>query len=83
MYYEFNKLCNNLMLCYRKSKFRYLTTRSDNFEKQIAELLQSLSGYTKRTAKLRDSGDLVAQTMNTISAAEVLNPGYISFNFNL
>lgn len=50
--------------------------RAENFEKQIVELLQSLSTYARRIAKVRDSGDMVAETINSISIAEVLNPRY-------
>lgn len=57
-----------------KSKFRYLTARSDSFEKQISELLQALSGYVHKSARCRDSGDVVAEKLNQISLAEMLNP---------
>lgn len=58
----------------KKSKIRYLLVRNENYEKQLGELLQSLSGFARRTAKLRDAGDIVAETLQSISSAEVLNP---------
>lgn len=58
----------------KKSKIRYLLVRNENYEKQVVDLLQSLSGFARRTAKLRDAGDIVAETLQSISSAEVLNP---------
>ncbi|OTF75690.1 FAM92B-like protein [Euroglyphus maynei] len=42
----------------RKSKIRYLLVRGENYEKQMADLLQSLSLYARRNGKLRDAGDI-------------------------
>lgn len=59
-----------------KSKYRYLAARSERFEKQIAELLQALSIYARRNAKLRDSGDNVSEAINSIVTGEVLSLRY-------
>lgn len=48
--------------------------RGENYEKQMADLLQSLSLYARRNGKLRDAGDIVSEKLITISNAEVLNP---------
>lgn len=48
--------------------------RGENYEKQTADLLQSISLYARRNAKLRDAGDIVAEKLNSISSAEILNP---------
>lgn len=58
----------------KKSKIRYLLVRGENYEKQTADLLQSISLYARRNAKLRDAGDIVAEKLNSISSAEILNP---------
>ena len=37
-------------------------------------MLQALSGYVHKSARCRDSGDVVAEKLNQISLAEMLNP---------
>ena len=61
---------------YRKTKFRYILARCDNYEKQLSDLLQSLSLYTRRTAKLRDSGDCVSDSFSTLATSEAVNPAF-------
>lgn len=65
-----------MVLFDRKSTYRYLEVRNENYKKQVADLLQSLSKYSRRMAKLRDAGDNVSEAINTISTSEVLNPRY-------
>ncbi|XP_077982222.1 CBY1-interacting BAR domain-containing protein 1-like [Glandiceps talaboti] len=47
----------------RENQSKFVQSRIDNIEKHYADLCQEIAAYTRKTARVRDKGDLVAKSV--------------------